>query len=88
MVPVARAHRGHRRYDADELRRVELLKRLDESVMPIRRMLELARLARRGEATVAARRALLDAHRTEVEAKVAWQPSRPLALYDRALAKG
>jgi MerR-like DNA binding protein len=35
MAPVTRAHRGHRRYDADELRWVELLKRLHESGMPI-----------------------------------------------------
>jgi hypothetical protein len=56
-------------------------------------MLEFARLARRGETTVAARRALLDAHRIEVEAEVARLVAtletvrEKLALYDRALAK-
>jgi DNA-binding transcriptional MerR regulator len=93
MAPVTRAHSGHRRYGADELRWVELLKRLHESGMTIRRMLEFARLARRGETTVAARRALLDAHRIEVEAEVARLVAtldtvrKKLALYDRVLAK-
>lgn len=93
MVPVARAHNGHRRYGADELRWVELLKRLHESGMTIRRMLEFARLARRGETTVPARHALLDAHRLEVEAQVARLMTtleavrKKLALYDRVLAK-
>jgi len=60
--------------------------------MPIRRMLEYARLVRRGAATVAARRDLLDAHRIEVEAKITRLRStlrmieRKLAIYDRALA--
>jgi hypothetical protein len=38
--------------------------------MPIRRMLEYARLARRGESTVRERRALLEAHRLDVEGKL------------------
>jgi DNA-binding transcriptional MerR regulator len=93
LAPVSRAHSGHRRYDADDLRWVELMKRLHDSGMTIRRMLEFARLARRGATTVAARRALLDAHRIEVEAEVARLVAtldtvrEKLALYDRALAK-
>jgi DNA-binding transcriptional MerR regulator len=93
LAPVTRAHSGHRRYDADDLRWVELLKRLHDSGMTIRRMLEFARLARRGASTVPARRALLDAHRIEVEAEVARLVAtldtvrEKLALYDRALAK-
>jgi DNA-binding transcriptional MerR regulator len=92
MAPVSRAHSGHRRYDADDLRWVELLKRLHESGMTIRRMQEFARLARGGATTVPARRALLDAHRLEVEAEVARLQAtlatvrKKIALYDRALA--
>lgn len=94
VQPVARAKSGHRRYGESDIRWLELLKKLHATDMPIRKMLEYARLARRGESTVAARRALLDAHRIEIEAKVeqlkatldilAWK----LSLYDRALAEG
>ncbi|HEY0483986.1 MAG TPA: MerR family transcriptional regulator [Kofleriaceae bacterium] len=89
---VARARSGHRRYGDDDLRWLELLKKLHATEMPIRRMLEYARLVRRGDSTVAARRALLDAHRVEVEAKLARLKStleaieRKLGFYDRALA--
>ncbi|HEY0251962.1 MAG TPA: MerR family transcriptional regulator [Kofleriaceae bacterium] len=69
ILPVTREPSGHRRYDADEVRWVELLKRLHGSGMPIRRMLEFARLKRRGD--VAGRRALLDEHRVDLEARVA-----------------
>jgi DNA-binding transcriptional MerR regulator len=93
LVPhVPRAHSGHRRYGEGDLEWLELLKRLHATEMPIRRMLEYARLVRRGDATVAARRELLDAHRTEVEAKITRLRStlqmiqRKLALYDRAIA--
>jgi hypothetical protein len=62
--------------------------------MPIRKMLEYARLVRRGESTVIARRALLDAHRTEVLSKVAQLNSTlaviemKIAMYDQAIREG
>jgi DNA-binding transcriptional MerR regulator len=92
VQPIARARSGHRRYGPDDLRWLELVKRLHATDMPIRRMLEYARLARRGDSTVAARRALLDAHRTDVQAKLEHLTSTlalidaKLAMYDRALA--
>jgi len=93
LVPhVPRARSGHRRYGEADLEWLELLKRLPATEMPIRRMREYARLVRRGAATVAARRDLLDAHRIEVEAKITRLRStlrmieRKLAIYDRALA--
>jgi hypothetical protein len=55
-------------------------------------MLEYARLARRGDTPIAARRALLDAHRVEVEPTITRLRTtlrmieNKLALYDRALA--
>jgi DNA-binding transcriptional MerR regulator len=88
---VPRARSGHRRYGEADLQWLDLLKRLHATEMPIRRMLEYARLARRGEVTIAARRELLDTHRAEVEAKITRLRStlrmieRKLALYDRAL---
>ncbi len=92
VQPVARARSGHRRYGDADLRWLELLKRLHATDMPIRRMLEYARLARRGHSTVAARRALLAAHQREIEAQLEHLKSTlevigvKLALYDRVLA--
>ena len=93
VQPVARARSGHRRYGDDDLRWLELLKKLHATDMSIRKMLEYARLARRGEGTFAARRALLDAHRCDVEAKLEKLRSthalikKKIAIYDRALAQ-
>jgi DNA-binding transcriptional MerR regulator len=94
VQPVARARSGHRRYDDADLRWLELLKKLHATDMPIRKMLEYARLVRRGESTVSARRALLDAHRTEVLSKVAQLHSTlaviemKIAMYDQAIREG
>ena len=94
LVPsVPRARSGHRRYGESDLAWLELLKRLHATDMPIRRMLEYARLARRGESTVRERRALLEAHRLDVEGKLAHLQAtlalirKKLALYDRFLER-
>jgi DNA-binding transcriptional MerR regulator len=89
--PVARARSGHRRYGEADLGWLDLIKKLHATGMPIRRMLEFARLVRRGDSTFAARRALLDAHRRDVEAQLATVSEslgvikRKIAFYDRAL---
>jgi DNA-binding transcriptional MerR regulator len=94
VQPVARAKSGHRRYGEGDLRWLELVKKLHATDMPIRRMLEYARLVRRGESTVAARRALLDAHRQDVEERLGRMREslgaikRKIAYYDRALMPG
>jgi DNA-binding transcriptional MerR regulator len=91
LSPVARARSGHRRYGEADLRWLDLVKKLHATNMPIRKMLEYARLLRRGDATVAARRALLDAHRRDVAAKLAQVSEslgaieRKIAYYDRVL---
>jgi DNA-binding transcriptional MerR regulator len=91
VQPVARARSGHRRYGQADLNWLELVKKLHATGMPIRRMLEFARLLRRGDSTIPARRALLDAHRLEVEAKLALVSEslgaikRKIAYYDHAL---
>jgi DNA-binding transcriptional MerR regulator len=89
---VPRAKSGHRRYGEEDLAWIELVKKLHTTDMPIRRMLEYARLARRGDSTIAARRALLEAHREDVATKLAHLQAtlstidKKLKLYDRALA--
>jgi DNA-binding transcriptional MerR regulator len=89
--PVARARSGHRRYGEDDLRWLEFLRKLHATDMSIRKMLEYARLARRGDSTVAARRALLDDHRRDIETKLEKLLSaralieRKIALYDQAI---
>jgi DNA-binding transcriptional MerR regulator len=90
VQPVARARSGHRRYGPEDLRWLEFLKKLHATDMPIRKMLEYARLVRQGEGTFAARRDLLEAHRIEVEARLDQLQSslavirRKIALYGEA----
>jgi DNA-binding transcriptional MerR regulator len=86
--PVSRAKSGHRRYAPDDVRWVVFLRRLHDTGIPIRRMLEYARLARKGDAGAAARRALLLEHQREIQSRLAQLTStldvieRKLALYD------
>jgi DNA-binding transcriptional MerR regulator len=92
VQPVARARSGHRRYDENDVRWLELLKKLHATNMSIKKMLEYARLARRGESTVVARRALLDQHRRDVAERLEGLQStlalidKKIAIYDRAIA--
>lgn len=90
--PVGRSKSGHRRYGEADVRWLEFLKKLHATDMPIRKMLAYARLVRRGESTVAARRAMLAAHQAEVEAKLEQLRSSlsviefKIGIYDQALA--
>jgi len=70
LAGVPRSASGHRRYGEDEVRWVVFLRKIHQTGMPIRRMLEYARLLRRGASTVRERRLLLEAHREEVEQRV------------------
>src|SRR5437868_1965084 len=89
--PVARARSGHRRYGDADVQWLELVKKLHATDMPIRRMLEYARLVRRGESTVKARRELLDSHRRDVEMRLERLREslsvirRKIAKYDRMM---
>ena len=71
LDPVGRATSGHRRYVAKDLAWLEFLTRLRATGMPIRRMLEYAELRRRGDTTIAERRALLEAHQQLIQARIA-----------------
>ena len=64
-------HGGQRRYSADDLAWLAFLQRLRATGMPIRDMQRFVELRRQGDATIAARRALLEAHRDEVLERIA-----------------
>ena len=68
--PVGRAGSGHRRYCTEDVRWVTFLRHLHATGMPIRRMLDYAQLAWKGESTFTARREILEAHRDDVAAKM------------------
>jgi DNA-binding transcriptional MerR regulator len=70
MLPVPRAASGHRRYGPAEIRWIEFLRKMHATGMPIQRMLEYARLVKRGDSSATPRRLLLEAHRREVVAKI------------------
>lgn len=70
LDPVGRAPSGHRRYAAADIDWLEFVTRLRTTGMPIRRMQQFAELRRRGDVTVTERRALLQAHRREVEDRI------------------
>jgi DNA-binding transcriptional MerR regulator len=71
LDPVARVQGGQRRYDAGDLAWLEFLHRLRATGMSIRDMQRFAELRRRGDATIADRRELLEQHRDEVLERIA-----------------
>lgn len=68
---IGRAQSGHRRYVKRDVAWIEFLGRLRATGMPIRQMKRFADLRRGGDATVPARRLLLEEHRSEVRRRVA-----------------
>ena len=71
MARIPRERNGHRRFGEDEVRWVTFLRRLHDTGMPIRRMQQYARLLRRGDSTIAERRALLQTHRDDIRVRMA-----------------
>lgn len=67
LDPVQRASSGHRRYSAGDIAWIEFLMRLRATGMSICQMQQFADLRRQGPATVAERRALLEAHSFDVQ---------------------
>ncbi len=61
---------GHRRYSEDDLRRVQFLKRLRTTGMPIREMQRFVGLYRQGDRTLVDREKLLQEHRCQVLAQI------------------
>ena len=66
LEPVGRNRSGYRRYREVELERFTFLARLRATGMPIREVRRYAELMQSGEATNAARLALLERHRDAV----------------------
>lgn len=86
LLPVAdRSASGHRDYNAAILVWIEFLDRMKTTGMPIREMLRYAALRETGDATIAARRELLEAHREKVRAHVA-ELQACLAVLDTKIA--
>jgi DNA-binding transcriptional MerR regulator len=69
--PVARDSAGRRRYTQQDLNWLGMLTCLRRTGMPVRDMRRYAELARQGDVTVAARRALFERHRARVLARMA-----------------
>lgn len=71
LVPdVPRDERGQRLYGEQEIRWITFLTKLRLTGMPIQQMQQYAALVLAGEASVDARRELLEAHRAEVVARL------------------
>lgn len=71
LRPVGRTPSGHRRYEAGDLRWIELVTRLRATGMPIREVRRYADLVRAGDGNEPERLALLRAHRETVLAQLA-----------------
>jgi DNA-binding transcriptional MerR regulator len=69
--PVGRGANGHRRYGRDDLDWLTLLTKLRTTGMPIRQMVEYARLVREGPHTAARRRGMLESHRAAIREQLA-----------------
>ncbi|MFC4563918.1 MerR family transcriptional regulator [Nocardiopsis mangrovi] len=68
--PVPRSAAGYRVYGEDALQWLEFVLHLRDTGMPVRDMLEFARLRRQGEHTAPLRRALLAEHREKLREQV------------------
>lgn len=68
--PVERASSGHRRYGEEDLRWFYFVIRMRATGMSIETLQRYAALTREGEHTAAARRAILEEHRTNVKAQI------------------
>lgn len=70
LNPVARDASGHRCYRPDDLLWLEFVLRLKRTGMPLNDIRTYAQLRAQGDATQAARLALLQAHRTRLAAQL------------------
>ncbi len=83
IAPVARAAGGQRRYAASDMDWIAFLLRLRTTHMPIGKMQTFAHLCGVGDATVPARRQMLEEHLTEVLADIEAMRLSALALQDK-----
>ncbi|MGE8493052.1 MULTISPECIES: MerR family transcriptional regulator [Comamonas] len=83
IAAVARAAGGQRRYAAADLAWLAFLTRLRTTRMPIQKMRLFAQLRSTGDATVPARRAMLQTHLAEVQAEITAMQQAAQALQDK-----
>lgn len=81
--PVSRSASGHRRYSLSDEAWVAFLNRLRATGMSIRQMAQFARLRAQGDVSVSARRAMLKAHMSAVQSKVAALQESLVALAEK-----
>jgi DNA-binding transcriptional MerR regulator len=86
LEPVERNSGGHRRYSRVDLERLGFLACLRATGMPVRHLKAYAALTREGHASVAARKALLEAHRNELQARIA-ELERSLQVIDNKITR-
>lgn len=80
IAAVSRAPGGQRRYAASDMAWIEFLLRLRTTNMPIAQMLAFAQLRGVGDATVGARRQMLEEHLRDVQADIAAKRRAATAL--------
>jgi DNA-binding transcriptional MerR regulator len=78
--PVPRSSSGHRRYEDDDLRWIDLVTKLRSTGMPIRDVRRYADLVRSGDGNEEDRLVLLRAHREQVLADLARAQSHLAAI--------
>ncbi|QMV72138.1 MerR family transcriptional regulator [Comamonas piscis] len=80
IAAVPRAAGGQRRYAAADLAWLAFLTRLRTTRMPIQKMRQFAQLRSAGDASVPARRQMLQTHLAEVQAEIAAMQQAAQAL--------
>ena len=70
IPPIERAESGHRRYSETDLRRIEFVKRLRSTGMPISKIQRYVALASEGDEGVFERLAIMEAHRDRLIAQI------------------
>jgi len=70
LIIAERSASGHRRYRSSDIEWINVLICLRDTGMPIQRMIEFARLVRKGDSTIPNRLALLQIHRGDVLANI------------------
>ncbi len=83
IAAVTRAAGGQRRYAAADLAWLAFLTRLRTTRMPIQKMRLFAQLRSSGDATVPARRQMLQTHLAEVQADISAMQQAAQALQDK-----
>lgn len=84
LLPAIRRDKaGQRDYSPDDLRWLDFLVKLRATGMPLRQMRRYAELLRQGDATLAERRRMLEAHEAKIRADIAARQATLQVLGDK-----